>query len=254
MNDNIITSTQNEIFKHISKLYLAKHRKVMGEFVLEGERLVNDAHKNNADINFLVVCESYNGKFPEGVKTYTFSNKLFNELKDTVNSQGILAVAKMNKKESFDFESARTIVYLDLVCDPGNMGTIIRTCDAAGVDAVVLSKGCVDIYNPKVVRSTMSSLFNVNIINDDNTLLKLKDMNFSLIGTYLGAKKSVYDIDFSKKSVIIIGNEANGISDEVITLCDEKIIIPMVGKCESLNAAISCGICVYEALRQKLNK
>jgi len=98
MNDNIITSTQNEIFKHISKLYLAKHRKVMGEFVLEGERLVNDAHKNNADINFLVVCESYNGKFPEGVKTYTFSNKLFNELKDTVNSQGILAVAKMNKK------------------------------------------------------------------------------------------------------------------------------------------------------------
>ena len=93
-----------------------------------------------------------------------------------------------------------------------------------------------------------------NIINDDNTLLNLKDMGFSVIGTYLGAKKSVYDIDFSKKSVIIIGNEANGISDEVMALCDEKIIIPMVGKIESLNAAISCGICVYEALRQNLNK
>lgn len=250
-NKKIITSSQNDIFKHVSKLYTAKHRKISGEFVLEGERLVNDAVKNGADISFVVVCESYCGKIPKSDNVYVFAQKLFEALKDTVNSQGILAVAKMNKQNDFNFDNAKTVVYLDSVCDPGNMGTIIRTCDASGIDAVVLSKGCVDVYNPKVVRSTMASIFNVPIISDDDTLKMLKKCDFSLIGTYLGAQKSIYDIDFLKKSVIIIGNEANGISDEVLSLCDEKIIIPMIGKCESLNAAISCGICVYEALRQK---
>ncbi len=251
MNQSIITSTKNEIFKYISKLYAPKHRKVSGEFVLEGERLVNDAVKNGAKISFVVVCESYKGKIPKCDSVYIFADKLFDELKDTVNSQGILAVAKMNKNSDFNFDLLKTVVYLDSVCDPGNMGTIIRTCDAAGVDLVVLSKGCVDIYNPKVVRSTMASIFNVAIADDNNTLNLLKNKGFSLVGTYLGAKKSIYDVDFSKKSVIIIGNEANGISDEVLNICDQKIIIPMVGKCESLNAAVSCAVCVYEALRQK---
>lgn len=251
MNQNVISSTKNEIFRVISKLYTPKYRKQYNQFVLEGERLVNDAFKNGADIDFVVICEEYDGKIPQHDNVYVFDKKLFNELKDTVNSQGILAVAKINKKVDFNFDTSKTVVYLDCVCDPGNMGTIIRTCDAAGVDAIVLSKGCVDIYNPKVVRSTMASIFNVPIIDDDNTLMNLKDEGFSLAGTYLGAEKSIYDIDFSKKCVIIIGNEANGISDEVLSICDQKIIIPMIGKCESLNAAVSCAVCVYEALRQK---
>ena len=118
----------------------------------------------------------------------------------------------------------------------------------------MISKTCVDVFNPKVVRATMASIFNVNLIFDDNCLKKLKNDGFCLIGTYLGAKKSIFDIDFLQKCVIIIGNEANGISKEVLDMCTEKVIIPMVGGCESLNAAVSCSVCVYEALRQKISR
>ena len=248
----VIKSTQNSIFKHISKLSDAKYRNKFGQFVLEGERLVFDAYDKNADIDFAVLSEDYTGKALRCAKTYVFDKKLFSQIKNTVNSQGILAVAKMNKNFSHDFSAARTVVYLDGIQDPGNMGTIIRTCDAAGVDAVVISEGCVDVYNPKVVRSTMSSIFSVDVVFGKSNLGQLKNEGFSLIGTHLSAKKSIFDIDFLKKCVIIIGNEANGISNEVLDICDEKVIIPMVGKCESLNAAVSCSVCVYEALRQRL--
>ena len=250
----IITSTQNNIFKHIAKLSDAKYRNKFGEFVLEGERLVCDASNLGADISFVVIKDGYSGKIPQCEKIYTFDEKLFSQMKNTVNSQGILAVAKIERNKTADFSAARTVVYLDGVSDPGNMGTIIRTCDAAGADAVVISKTCVDVFNPKVVRSTMASIFNVNLIFDDNCLKKLKDDGFCLIGTYLGAKKSIFDIDFLQKCVIIIGNEANGISKEVLDMCTEKVIIPMVGGCESLNAAVSCSVCVYEALRQKISR
>ena len=100
----------------------------------------------------------------------------------------------------------------------------------------------------------MASIFNVNLIFDDNCLEKLKNDGFCLIGTYLGAKKSIFDIDFLQKCVIIIGNEANGISEKVLDMCTENVIIPMVGGCESLNAAVSCSVCVYEALRQKISR
>lgn len=252
MSDNVITSSQNNIFKHILKLTEAKYRNKFGEFVLEGERLVNDAYGSGAEILFVVLSKGYNGKIPPCDKIYIFDEKLFSQIKNTVNSQGILAVVKIKKDASFDFANSSTVVYLDGVSDPGNMGTIIRTCDAAGVDAVILSKNCVDVFNPKVVRSTMASIFNVKIIFDDDHLEKLKNNGFCLIGTHLSAKKSIFDIDFLKKCVIIIGNEANGISKDVIDMCSEKVIIPMVGKCESLNAAVSCSVCVYEALRQKL--
>ena len=241
----IITSAQNNIFKHIAKLNDAKYRNKFGEFVLEGERLVCDAENLGADISFVVIKDGYDGKIPQCEKIYTFDEKLFSQMKNTVNSQGILAVAKIERNKTADFSTARTVVYLDGVSDPGNMGTIIRTCDAAGVDAVVISKTCVDVFNPKVVRSTMASIFNVNLIFDDNCLEKLKNDGFCLIGTYLGAKKSIFEI---------IGNEANGISEKVLDMCTENVIIPMVGGCESLNAAVSCSVCVYEALRQKISR
>ena len=253
MNE-IITSAQNNIFKHIAKLGEAKYRNKFGEFVLEGERLVCDAVCLGADISFIVVKNGYSGKIPQCEKVFTFDEKLFSQMKNTVNSQGILAAAKIKRNTEPDFSSAKTVVYLDGVSDPGNMGTIIRTCDAAGVDAVVLSKNCVDVFNPKVVRSTMASIFNVKIIFDENCLETLKNDGFCLIGTHLDAKKSIFDIDFLQKCVIIIGNEANGISKKVLDMCTEKVIIPMVGGCESLNAAVSCSVCVYEALRQKMRK
>ena len=135
------------------------------------------------------------------------------------------------------------------------MGTIIRTCDACGADGLILSENCVDIYNPKVVRSTMASIFNVNIYFDNSDRIILKKMiecGVNIVSGSLQGDKSVYNVDFKGKSTVVIGNEANGISDEVLRLSTELVKIPIIGKAESLNAAVACAVMAYEHVRQNL--
>lgn len=148
-----------------------------------------------------------------------------------------------------------TIVYLDNLQDPGNMGTIIRTCDALGAKNLVLSKGCVDIYNPKVVRSAMSSLLNVNIYNDDDTFLTFKlfkDNGFKIVSTSPAGEVLTTKADFGDKCVLIIGNEANGVSDFVKSFSDLNVKIPMLGNSESLNASCAHAIALYEIMIRRL--
>ena len=143
---------------------------------------------------------------------------------------------------------------LDDVQDPGNLGTIIRTLDAAGIDSLILSKGCADVYNPKVVRSTMGAIFRVDTKYVDDLkseLLSLKEKGYNVITTSLKTNKYIYDIDFSKKTVIVIGNESNGVSKEIFDISDEMVKIPMLGKTESLNASVAAGVIIYECVRQK---
>lgn len=138
----------------------------------------------------------------------------------------------------------------------GNLGTILRTADSANLKQVILSKNCADSYNPKVVRSTMGAIFRINIIEAENlkdTLKEVQKNNFKVMVTALDTEKSVYDVDYNKK-VIVIGNEANGVSKEIQELADEKVIIPMLGKTESLNASVAAGIMIYEYVRRKIEK
>ena len=155
-----------------------------------------------------------------------------------------------------DFAKCNNIVYLDSVTDPGNMGTILRTCDAMGADCVILSKGCVDIYNPKVVRATMSSLFNGPVLFDTNEdlLTQLRQCGFLIAGTVLDGSVVSFDSDLRRKTVIVMGNEANGISETVREMCDFKIKVPMTGGAESLNVAVCCAMLLYEKLRQNYNR
>jgi TrmH family RNA methyltransferase len=143
---------------------------------------------------------------------------------------------------------------LDNIQDPGNMGTILRTADSINLKQIIVRKGTADCFNPKVVRSTMGAIFRVKVLEFENLEKVIKDLkrkNIKVYATDLATDKSVYDVEY-KKSAIVIGNEANGVSKEVLELADQKIKIPMLGKTESLNAAVATGIILYEAVRQNL--
>ena len=257
---NKIESPSNEFYRHLKKLQTRREREKSCQYLAEGSRAVYDAIKNNADIASIVICEGY---IPEadlsGFKVYELSGKLFEDAKLTVNSQGILAVINYNLKEStqIDFDKENTILYLDSVTDPGNMGTILRSADAFGVEAIVLSPGCVDVFNPKVVRSSMASLLNVPIYLDKNSDLffeKLKSSGFDIVGTFPRAVKLSSQHKYNSKTVLIMGNEANGISEKIESYCTTEVKIPMPGNTESLNVATACAVMLYEIMLEKMQR
>ena len=145
-------------------------------------------------------------------------------------------------------------IFLENIQDPGNLGTILRTAEGAGIDGIIMNKGTVDIYNPKVVRSTMGSIFRVPFMYCDDIMGKVDELKKSGVKVYaaaLGGTRNYSEPDYTRPSAFAIGNEGNGLTDEMINAADERIKIPMLGKVESLNAANAAGILMYEAFRQK---
>ena len=181
-------------------------------------------------------------------------SNIFKLISEVEKPQGVLAIIeKENQKEDIDY-SQDIILALDDLQDPGNLGTIIRTADSVGLKQILISKGTTDPYNPKVIRSTMGAIFRVKIIECENlgqTLKNIQKNNYQIVVTDLNTDKSIYDIKMQKK-VIVIGNEANGVSKEIKEQSDIKAIIPMFGKTESLNASIATGVILYEYVRQTL--
>ena len=162
-------------------------------------------------------------------------------------------VEKRDNEDEIDYNQD-IILALDDLQDPGNLGTILRTTDSIGLTQILVSKGTTDVYNSKVIRSSMGSIFRVKIIECDdlaNTLKQVKSNDFQILVTSLNAKKSIYDINLKRKA-IIIGNEANGVSQKILDLSDEKAIIPMLGRTESLNASVATAVILYEYVRQKI--
>ena len=184
------------------------------------------------------------------------TEKVFISISDVSTPQGILAVVKRNKEDkSIDYKQD-IIVVLDDIQDPGNLGTILRTVDSVGLNQIIVSKGTADCYNTKVIRSTMGAIFRVNIIECEDlekTLKEIQENDFKVVVTSLQTKKSLYDIEFNKKA-IVIGNEANGVEKKIQNMADEKIKIPMLGKTESLNASVATGVVLYEYVRQKIGQ
>ncbi len=262
---NYIQSSQNNTIKEIKALHMKKNRDARGLYFVEGIRFVSDAIDNEQDIVSIVISDkldSLNGG-KELIERATavckdcscVSEKLFKEISDTQTPQGILAVLK---KREFVLDTVigqgSSVVVLDTLQDPGNVGTIIRTADAAGVSAVILTKGCVDLYSPKVLRSTMGSVFHLPIFEGlymNETIGLLKQSGYKVIASHLAGQNNYFDEDLTCKSAIIIGNEANGISEETSKLADRLVKIPMPGKAESLNASIAASIMIYEIVRQK---
>ncbi len=263
---NMITSSQNPLVKDIKALKIRKNREESKEFYIEGERFIEEALKEKEQIKRVFVSESFLNKRAyspifsalekEKADSCIVPDKLFREISDTENPQGIIAVMEMKQCGLSDFiNSEGFVIILEALQDPGNMGTIIRTADAAGCRGIVVSKGCVDIYNPKVLRSTMGSIFHVPICFSDSltsTIVEIKSKGFRVLGAHLSGALTVYEADMRGKTAIIIGNEANGMSDEAALLVDQLLKIPMPGRAESLNASVAAGILMYEAVRQNV--
>lgn len=252
-----ITSASNPRYKTIKSLALKKDRLKRREFTVEGIKSVHDAINAGADIDRIAVSDTFfktsSFEYPSDVHILKMSDQLFNKLCDTETPQGILAVIKMKSLPDFIPDVSKDYIYCDGVKDPGNLGTIIRTADAAGMGGVLLSPGCADPYNPKTVRSSMGSFFAIDIIkiNGLEILKQFKAKNFSIIGGALTENTIDYrNADYTKPCVLIVGNEADGISDEVLELCT-PVKIPIIGKAESLNVSVAAGILLYEIVRNR---
>ena len=260
-----ITSKDNELIKHIRKLKDKKYRDESNEYVVEGVKLVEEAVKENAKIKQIIVCEDTTRTYeiPTHImleiakyECISVSDKIFNIITQVTNPQGIMAIIEKNAQDAQIDYTQDIIVVLDDVQDPGNLGTILRTVDSIGLNQIIVSKGTADAFNSKVVRSTMGAIFRIKIIEVENLAQVIKEMrkhHFKLMVTSLQTKNSIYDIDFNKK-IIVIGNEANGVSKEIQDMADEKAKIPMLGRTESLNASVAAGVVMYEYVRQKLSK
>lgn len=260
----VISSKDNELVKHIKKLKDKKYRDESNEYIVEGVKLIEEAVKENAKIKKIVVCEDTTRTYeiPTNVmleiakyECIYVTEKIFATITQVTNPQGIMAIIEKNdKNKEIDF-TQDIIVVLDDVQDPGNLGTILRTVDSIGLNQIIVSKGTADAFNAKVVRSTMGAIFRINIIEVEDLKQSIKEMkkhHFKLMVTSLQTDNSIYDIDFNKK-IIVIGNESNGVSQEIQDMADEKAKIPMLGKTESLNASVAAGIVMYEYVRQKLS-
>lgn len=261
----VITSKDNELVKNIKKLKDKKYRDQEHKYVIEGIKLIEEAIAENAKIDIIVVCEDcvkneeIDSKLLYEVAKYNciyVSQRVFETITDVKNPQGILAVIKKEEADSSIDFSEDLIVILDKVQDPGNLGTILRTVDSIGIKQIIVTEGTGDIFNPKVVRSTMGAIFRVKVIEIDDinkTVNEIKKHKFKVISTSLKTEESIYDIKY-EKSAIVIGNEANGVSENLLNLSDKLVKIPMIGKTESLNASVATGIVLYEYVRQKLSK
>ena len=259
----VITSKDNDVVKSIKKLKEKKFRDEKNQYVVEGIKLVAEAIEEDTDIDSVVVCEdcvndgTIDKKLLYEIAKYKciyVTEKIFDTLSDVSNPQGIMAVVNRNADNKEIDYSQDFIVALDGIQDPGNLGTILRTVDSAGLNQIILSKETADSFNPKVVRSTMGGIFRVNAVKSENLAETLKDLQnhgFEIVVTSLDTDNSIYDIEYNKK-VIVIGNEANGVSNEIQDMADRKVKIPMLGKTESLNASVAAGIMIYEYVREKI--
>lgn len=256
-----IESKDNNLFKNIRKLKERRFRDKEGLFILEGFRLIEEAIKAKMEIENIIISKDYEQKFQEFLlnnfdlnkKTFFLANNLFMQLSSTENPQGIIAVVK--KKNNQKTLKGDFYLICDKVQDPGNLGTIIRTAHAAGVNGIILTKGTVDIYNDKTIRSTMGSIFYIPIFYDDENysiIRSLKEDGFSLVATSLAESKNFFEEDLKGKTILAVGNEGNGISNELFELADKKVKIPMPGGAESLNVSIATSIILFEKVRQNL--
>ncbi|MBE7016274.1 MAG: RNA methyltransferase [Ruminococcaceae bacterium] len=244
-----ITSTQNGTYKLVKSLKTKKARVAERKYTVEGIKSVRDAIEAGADIDFIVASDKFSGlEFDNG---YVVPESIFAGLCDTDTPQGVLAVINMQAQDN-EILDRELYLYCDRVTDPGNMGTIIRICDACDA-GLLLSPGCVDIYNPKTVRSSMGSFFHTPVLEVSyESLSAMKDNGYRIISGALCEKTLDYkDADYGGKTVIVVGNEANGICDEVLELSHSIVKIPIFGRAESLNVGVSAAILLYEARRKQ---
>lgn len=254
----MITSTANAQVKNvITLLKKSGERKKRGLFVIEGIRMFTEIPKDR--IEKIYVSESFFKSNPEvlnGMGYEMVSDNVFAQMSDTKTPQGIMALVRMLEYSLSDITAGDmpVVVMLENIQDPGNLGTIIRTAEGAGVTGIIMSKDTVDIYNPKTIRSTMGALFRMPFIYVEDILEvadALRKQNIALIAAHLDGSKNYYLENLARPMALMIGNEGNGLTEALTDKADVLVKIPMEGQLESLNAAVSTAVILYEAYRQR---
>lgn len=256
---DIIHNKENGVIKEAKKLKEKKYRIQKNKFMIEGFRFCEEALLSNFDVEEIFISKDsedkwksfgIESKLQKNTKVFWVTDSILKSLSSTETPQGIVGV--INRKNVDNVDKRGFYVLVDKVQDPGNLGTIIRTAHAAGALGVILTKGTVDVYNEKTLRSTMGSIFHVPIIVDEENknLNELKKKGFKLIVSSLDAEKNFFQAELKDKIIIAVGNEGNGVSNEIFDLADIKVKIPMPGGAESLNVSIAASIMMFEAVRQ----
>ncbi len=262
----------NADIKRLAELKDRSGRKEQGLFFIEGKRAVVEALTGDASITEIIISigtspaklsEVYSLAEKAGVKIEEVPAAKFNKISSTETSQGVLAVASVRELSAGDLltelrpKRKATVLVLDKISDPGNLGTILRSAAWFGVDAVFIAAGSVDAYNPKVVRAAMAAICRLDVVQDaslPDVLPKLKSLGFSVVASTQDAELSYVDFEFQKRVALVFGSEATGISHDVLGICEARIGIPGSGKMESLNVGVASSIVLSELSRQRSGK
>lgn len=257
----MIESLSNPRVKRWAALSERKTRDREGRFLVEGVHLVMEALAAEAQVETIVYAadkglpRELDGKLPAAVELIKASEAVLAKCTDTITPQGVFAVVRKPSCTAADIldRHRSLVVAVDGVQDPGNLGTIIRSADAAGASAILLGRGTVDLYNPKTVRSTMGSLFHLPVVECDlaGTLRQARSAGVRVAAATLQGEIHCYEADFTGDTWIVVGNEARGVSPEVLREADMRVRIPMPGRAESLNVAMATTVLLFEAVRQR---
>lgn len=237
----LYTSIENKKIKNIKKLNNKKYRDEFNEFLIEGEHLITEAYKAGL-LKELILEEGTD--FNLDINTSYVTGSVLKYISELENPPKIMGICnKLQEKEI-----GNKILILDDIQDPGNLGTIIRSCVAFNIDTIILSKSSVDLYNSKVIRATQGMIFNINIIEKDlfEFIPFLKELNYKIYGTKVNGGKSLKNVEKSQKFAIIMGNEGRGVNSDILNLCSDYIYIDMNKSCESLNVGVATSIILYE--------
>ena len=259
-----ITSAQNPRIKNFAHLQKARERREQNVFIVEGEKEFCRAIEYNYQFTAIFVCfdvisephfRAISANLNANAEVFPVSKEVFEKIAYREGSGGIIALARPKNHGLADLKLPEKplLLVLEAVEKPGNLGALLRTADAAGIDAVVVCDPQTDIYNPNVVRSSIGCLFSVPlaVCNSAEAILWLKKKGISIYCTYLKAAVPYTEVDFKRASAIVMGTEADGITDQWVEAADQNIIIPMRGSADSMNVSTSAAVVVFEACRQR---
>ncbi|NLJ75068.1 MAG: RNA methyltransferase [Firmicutes bacterium] len=259
MNAPLITSKNNDQIKWIKKLNQRKFRVQERAYYVEGVRLTEEAVCSGSATSLFFTSRLLSTKRgknlleraqAQGVRLTECTESVFSEITDTVNSQGVLAIVR---KRHWPFVLKGLLVVADEIQDPGNMGTLCRTAVAAGASGLIVTSGSVDPYNPKAVRSSMGGILHLPIwsMDGEEAVQVLEENNVPIIAADLEQAVDCFNASFPQTLALVVGNEARGVSELMLTHAQMRVKIPLLGPVESLNASVAAGILLYEIVRQR---
>ncbi|GIN38713.1 TrmH family RNA methyltransferase [Heyndrickxia oleronia] len=244
-----IESIKNQQVKQWKKLLTKKEREKTQTYLVEGFHLVEEALKDKNNIIEIILSEDVEIPVTWDIQQLSLTkitSEISKAISDTETTQGVFAICKM-KQPSFQTLKGKSYLLIDAVQDPGNLGTIIRTADAAGMDAVILGEGTVDLFNPKVLRSAQGSHFHIPVLFGrlDDWIQKFNQNQIPVYGTSLENGVSYKQVEPNSEFALLVGNEGNGVSMDLLSLTQNNLYIPIIGQAESLNVAVAAGILMY---------